>query len=180
MREKSRLLTIGQFAALHGINKKTLMWYDEIGLFHPASVSPENGYRYYSYYQSSLLETILLLREMDVSTEEIRAFMGSRSEESLERLLEEKIRELDEQISHWKSVRKTLDNHRRNLRTLRTMDLSEIRITEREARQLVTVDIGPDVSFDKQVEMITGETKKYQLRRLRDASYGVIDRKSVV
>ena len=50
MREKSRLLTIGQFAALHGINKKTLMWYDEIGLFHPASVSPENGYRYYSYY----------------------------------------------------------------------------------------------------------------------------------
>ena len=174
MREKSRLLTIGQFAALHGINKKTLMWYDEIGLFHPASVSPENGYRYYSYYQSSLLETILLLREMDVSTEEIRTFMGSRSEESLERLLEEKIRELDEQISHWKSVRKTLDNHRRNLRTLRTMDLSEIRTIEREARQLVTVDIGPDVSFDKQVEMITGETKKYQLRRLRDASYGVM------
>ena len=99
--------------------------------------------------------------------------MGSRSEESLERLLEEKIRELDEQISHWKSVRKTLDNHRRNLRTLRTMDLSEIRTIEREARQLVTVDIGPDVSFDKQVEMITGETKKYQLRRLRDASYGI-------
>ena len=29
MNEKSRLLTIGQFAALHGINKKTLMWYDE-------------------------------------------------------------------------------------------------------------------------------------------------------
>ena len=26
MNEKSKLLTIGQFAALHGINKKTLMW----------------------------------------------------------------------------------------------------------------------------------------------------------
>ena len=33
---KNTLFTIGQFAALHGINKKTLMWYDEIGLFKPA------------------------------------------------------------------------------------------------------------------------------------------------
>ena len=31
MNEKSKMLTIGQFASLHGINKKTLMWYDEIG-----------------------------------------------------------------------------------------------------------------------------------------------------
>ena len=31
LREKPKLFTIGQFAALHGINKKTLMWYDEIG-----------------------------------------------------------------------------------------------------------------------------------------------------
>ena len=49
MEEKSKLLTIGQFAALHGINKKTLMWYDEIGLFSPAVVNSENGYRYYNY-----------------------------------------------------------------------------------------------------------------------------------
>ncbi len=45
MDKKSRLLTIGQFAAMHGINKKILMWYDEIGLFKPAAVNPENGYR---------------------------------------------------------------------------------------------------------------------------------------
>ena len=38
--------------AVHGINKKTLMWYDEIGLFHPAAIHPENGYRYYNYHQS--------------------------------------------------------------------------------------------------------------------------------
>ena len=54
MERKNKLLTIGQFAALHGINKKTLMWYDEVGLFHPVLVHPDNGYRYYSYYQSSI------------------------------------------------------------------------------------------------------------------------------
>ena len=57
--EKGRLFSIGQFAALHGVNKKTLMWYDEIGLFCPAVVK-ENGYRYYTYFQSATLEAILL------------------------------------------------------------------------------------------------------------------------
>ena len=75
MEDKSRLLTIGQFAGLHGINKKTLMWYDEIGLFRPAAVNPVNRYRYYNYHQSALLETILLLRELNASIDEIQNFM---------------------------------------------------------------------------------------------------------
>lgn len=52
LKEKAALFTIGQFAALHEINKKTLMWYDEIGLLKPACIK-ENGYRYYSYQQSA-------------------------------------------------------------------------------------------------------------------------------
>ena len=75
MNKKDKLLTIGQFAAMHGINKKTLMWYDEIQLFKPAVINPENGYRYYNYHQSPVLETILLLRELDVSINEIQNFM---------------------------------------------------------------------------------------------------------
>ena len=43
MDRKEKLLTIGQFAALHGINKKTLMWYDGTGLFKPAAKNAENG-----------------------------------------------------------------------------------------------------------------------------------------
>ena len=94
MNENNKFLTIGQFAALHGINKKTLMWYDETGLFKPAAINPENGYRYYNYYQSPVLETILLLRELDVSISEIQEFMQNRSAESLKCLLDEKINAL--------------------------------------------------------------------------------------
>ena len=174
MEKKSRLLTIGQFAALHGINKKTLMWYDEIGLFHPAAIHPENGYRYYSYHQSSILETILLLRELDVPIDEIQAFMKNRSAASMEQLLQEKIEDLDRDLAHLKGVRKTLMYHRQNMLTLLTMDLSEISIVEKKERSLVTVDVSRDTSFDKLVELITDETKKYQLRRLHDASYGTM------
>ena len=174
MEKKRKLLTIGQFAALHGINKKTLMWYDEIGLFHPSLIHPENGYRYYSYYQSAILETILLLRELDVPIDEIRAFMKNRSAANMEQLLREKIEELDRNIAHLKAVRKTLCCHRRNMQTLLTIDLSEISIVQKEERSLVIVDINRDTTFDKQAEMITAETKKYQLRRLHDASYGTM------
>lgn len=150
------------------------MWYDEIGLFHPAVVHPQNGYRYYSYYQSSILETILMLRELDVSIDEIRTFMENRSAASLEQLLCEKMEDLDREIEHLKAVRKTMAYHCHNMRTLLTMDLSEIGIVEKKEHSLVTVDIDRDTPFDRQVEMIISETKKYQLRRLHDASYGTM------
>ena len=169
---QSKLLTIGQFAALHGINKKTLMWYDEIGLFKPAVINPENGYRCYNYHQSPILETILLLRELDVSIAEIQDFMNNRSAENLKHLLDEKIAELDLQLMHLQAVRKTVFNHQQDMAALLTVDLSEICIVEKEERCLVTVDIDQDVTFEKEVELITAETARYQLGRLHDASYG--------
>lgn len=172
MNKQDKLLTIGQFAALHGINKKTLMWYDETGLFKPAAINPENGYRCYTYRQSPILETILLLRELDVSINEIRQFMENRSAGNMKCLLDEKIAELDQNILHLQAIRKTLCNHRQNMETLLHMDLREISIVDKEERCLVTVDIDKDVTFEKEVEMITAETARYRLGRLHDASYG--------
>ena len=171
MEKKSKLLTIGQFAALHGINKKTLMWYDEIGLFKPAATA-DNGYRCYSYHQSPVLETILLLRELDVSLTEIQEFMKNRSAENMKRLLDERIADLDAQIMHLNAVRKTLHNHCQDMDTLLSIDLSEISIMEKKERHLVTVEIDQDISFEKEVELITAETTRYGLGRLHDASYG--------
>lgn len=172
MNKKEKLLTIGQFAAMHGINKKTLMWYDETGLFKPAFINPENGYRCYTYYQSPILETILLLRELDVSISEIQDFMNNRSAANLKSLLEEKISDLERSITHLQAVRKTLCKYQQNMSTLLTMDLSEISMIEKEERCLITVDIQQNISFEEEVEMVTAETEKYHLGRLHDANYG--------
>ena len=59
-----------------------------------------------------------------------------------------------------------------NMDTLLTMDLSEISVVEREERCLVTVGIDRGTSFEREVELITAETEKYQLGRLHKASYG--------
>ena len=86
----NKLFTIGQFAALHQINKKTLMWYNEVGLFHPAVIR-ENGYRYYTFQQSSSLETILMLRELNVPIAEIKQFLDHRAAESFDTVLSNQV-----------------------------------------------------------------------------------------
>ena len=174
MDTNAKLLTIGQFAALHGINKKTLMWYDEIGLFKPALIHPENGYRYYNYHQSALLETILMLRELDVPVSEIQTFIAHRSAETLQKLLDKIILLLDKKIAHMQAMRKNLSTRRQHIEHLLHMDLSEIRRIKKDASCLVTVPIDKQTSYDEQVEMILEETQKYQLRRLHDASYGTM------
>ena len=155
LKEKAALFTIGQFAALHEINKKTLMWYDEIGLLKPACIK-ENGYRYYSYQQSAALETILMLRELNVSLDEIKQFMENRTIDNFASLLQEKITELNQTISHLRSIQKILINQQQDMDMLRSLDIAE------------------NLSFEQEIERVIAETKKHQLRRLHDASYGAM------
>lgn len=172
--DMNKLFTIGQFAKLHEINKKTLMWYDEIGLLKPAVIR-ENGYRYYSFQQSSRLETILMLRELNVSIPEIQNFLENRSAFTLETLLTDKINELDQTISHLKSLRAVMSTKKQNMTTIRNIDISEFSVIEKpDAHYFVTVPTSHDTPFEKEIEMVVAETKKYQLRRLHDASYGSI------
>jgi DNA-binding transcriptional MerR regulator len=65
---------IGEFAALSGVSAKTLRFYDEIGLLHPASVDPRTRYRFYVPRQLEELASILALKEFGVPLAEVRNF----------------------------------------------------------------------------------------------------------
>lgn len=171
-RDKKMLFTIGQFAALHGINKKTLMWYDEIGLFKPIYINEENGYRFYSYYQSTELEAILLLRDMNVPLKNIQDFMKSRSIENMAGLLKGKIAELDQAIQNLKAVRSKLCNGYHAISELLELNLSEISLITKEPRYLATVQTSPEKSLEDEIELIIAQTQKYNLPRMYQASYG--------
>ena len=170
MKEKKlRLMTIGQFATLHQINKKTLMWYDEIGLFKPAVVK-ENGYRYYTYLQSDKLETILMLRDLNISIPEIQDFFSNRSAESLAALLDEKVTELDQRITQLKGIRKALLRHKSNITDLFQLDIHEISLVQKEEEALAFIEISPETSFDEVIPLMAEEARKYSVYRLHDAS----------
>ena len=54
------LFSIGEVSRYQKISKQTLISYDKVGLFRPAYVDPNNGYRYYSASQIDYLDTILI------------------------------------------------------------------------------------------------------------------------
>ena len=56
------LFSIGELAKYQKISKQTLIFYDKIGLFRPAWVDPDNGYRYYSAAQLDELDAILIMQ----------------------------------------------------------------------------------------------------------------------
>lgn len=171
LNEKARF-TIGQFAALHGINKKTLMWYDEIGLFKPAVINEENGYRYYSYRQSSRLETILMLRDLNVPLEKIQTFLSNRSAAGMESLLKMQMEEIDRNISKLRAIRQGLAERHKEAFDLLHTDLSEILVIEKTSRCLITVETSPDTSLEKEIEKMVEQIQKYRLPRMYSASYG--------
>ena len=71
------LFSIGELSKYQNISKQTLIFYDKIGLFKPAYVDPNNGYRYYSSKQIDYLDTILIMKKSGFSLKEIREHMQS-------------------------------------------------------------------------------------------------------
>jgi DNA-binding transcriptional MerR regulator len=78
----SGLLTISRFAELSGLTAKKLRHYDEIGLLRPAAQDPDTGYRYYGPGQVRDAELIRLLRDLDVSLNEICDLLAHPGEDA--------------------------------------------------------------------------------------------------
>ena len=78
------MFSAGELAKYQNISKQTLIFYDKIGLFRPAFTDPNNGYRYYSAEQLDYLDTILIMKKIGFSLEDIRTHMQSyRARDSL-------------------------------------------------------------------------------------------------
>jgi len=100
-------LTTAQFAQLHGINKRTLHYYDAIGLFSPI-YKGDNNYRYYDYSQSIELEYILMLKELHMSLEEIKEYLDQPDTDRFFRIADGKLEEIDQEIRRLKKTKDIL------------------------------------------------------------------------
>ncbi len=69
------MFKIGEFARLSGVNAKRLRHYDDLGLFRPAWVDPESGYRFYSPAQLPELYRILALRNLGIRLAEVTSLI---------------------------------------------------------------------------------------------------------
>ena len=106
--EKQNYFSSGEFAKLTGVNKRTLHYYNDIGLFRPAVIG-ENGYHYYSGTQFAQLEFILILRRIGLSIEEIRDYLSAPSDASFSQILDKKKKLIDNSIKQLLSIQAFLN-----------------------------------------------------------------------
>lgn len=103
---QEKLFKITEFAKIANTNRKTLQYYDEIGLFSPAYIA-KNGYRYYSLLQLDQLALIAVLRDLGLPLREIKHYQECGSAEELGHLLETQSREIErciELLHHRKAM----------------------------------------------------------------------------
>ncbi len=165
------MLSTGQMANIHKINKRTLMYYDEIGLFSPA-VKNSNGYRYYTYAQCTTLETILSLRGLDMPISEIMAYMSERSPEKLLIVLKAKENEALLKINQLKQVRSLLSRKSATIESTLNAVVGHISVEEYEVEHYI---ISPKLSDDTDetvVSVMSDSLQQLHERHLFCHSYG--------
>lgn len=148
----NKLFSIGTLAKMHGINKKTLMWYDEVGLLKPALVKA-NGYRYYTCAQSFMLENILMLRELEVSIPKIKEFLQNRTPQGLSKVYALTLSDVDQKIERLNSIKTHLNKELNAIEELLSIDLKAIAVVNIDHDEDMTLlDVGCDATMEDLIE----------------------------
>jgi DNA-binding transcriptional MerR regulator len=147
--------TTGQFADMHGVNKRTLMYYDSIGLLKPAVVK-ENGYRYYTLRQALVFDAILLLRELHVPLKEIKEYFKNYTPENLLQLLDTQDQMLERQIAELLWLQRIVRNKVAMIEAKRKIDFSKIEVIEANAQAILLSEPIAKRSVEKEIESVVG------------------------
>ena len=146
--DDSDFLSISAFSDLTGISRSTLIYYDETGVFSPASRG-DNNYRYYTRQQIITVNVVNVLRGLGVPLKEISRLANERTPQVM----------VDLFTSHESSLGKQIDKLNESLKVLRTfrsliefglqVDESRVAVSDLEALPIHIGDAN-DFGGDKQ------------------------------
>lgn len=90
--------TVQQLAKLSGISKRTLHYYDEIGLLQPKAIR-SNGYRIYGKDEVDRLQQILFFKSFGLRLNEIQAIMSKEKQEIYHALQVQQLKLVQQKIA---------------------------------------------------------------------------------
>lgn len=77
--------TVNELSKITGLSKRTIRYYDQIGLLKPESVS-DSGYRLYGDKSLERLQQILIFRELNISLSDIKSILSNKHLDKLKLL----------------------------------------------------------------------------------------------
>lgn len=161
--EAKKYYTSGEFAKHTGVNKRTLHYYNEIGLFKPAFIG-ENGYHYYSDMQFASLELILVLRRIGLSIGEIQAYFFGSAHDGFEEILAQKKQLIEDSIAQLLSIRSFLDKRSERIQLALQAKHGEISCITLPARRIVLSE--PIIGMGETEEIAIAAEFSMRLKKL--------------
>ena len=138
MNKESLRLTTAQFAKLHNVNKRTLHYYDKIGLFSPNNKG-ENNYRYYDALQSINFEYIRMFKELNMTISEIKDYVENTNEKEFIKIIDEKSCEIEKEIKKLNRIKRLLNDKKKQLILSMEKENMTIQVIQCEQEELLTV-----------------------------------------
>lgn len=145
---------IHELAKLFDLCPDTLRYYEEKGLLHP--VRGENRYRLYGIQDVCTLNIIRALRELDLPTKEIGAYLECRSVGETLELLAREEELLKRRMAELEAARKEAEDRRRRLEQYRAVEAGRVELIQEPERPYVFLE--KDFILEKEVD--------FQLKRL--------------
>lgn len=134
--KKNGVFSITEFARLARTTRDTLLFYDKIGLLSPVSRG-DNNYRHYSHNQLGIINLIRTLQALGMPLSRIKSLIRKRSPELLEAVLENQIKQLDEQIGGLTSAQKLLRSLKSNISAHLDVDETVIEVRHKPEENII-------------------------------------------
>ena len=93
---KDEMYYIGKVEKTCRISKKTLRYYDKMGILLPDEICNENGYRYYSKQNMLSIPVIKYYKQSGFKLEEIKSLLSGEDYNEVEGSFSKKIKELED------------------------------------------------------------------------------------
>ncbi len=119
------MLSISAFSKMSDVSRKTLIYYDRIGLFKPTFIA-DNGYRYYHRSQLDTMGVIHIFKELGMSLEEIKEHLEQRTPISTLQLLRKQEQILQLQIAKLKRARQMIIRRAEDLEQSMTVNVQQM------------------------------------------------------
>ncbi len=137
--KESNYLTISEFSKISEVSRKSLIFYDNIGLFSPKVVG-ENGYRYYSHEQIYIISVIIILKEMGTPLSQIKEYMKNGNPADAIRILRQQGESIAHMIEKMQGVQDMLHVKLQMLMCGSQSSVSDIQILEQPKQPIFTGD----------------------------------------
>lgn len=158
---KNGKYNVGKVEKICNIGKKTLRFYDQIGLLSPSEIG-ENGYRYYDKENLFTIPVIKYYKQSGFTLEKIKLLLNSSNYQEIEKGFEEKIEELKKQEEELRLKRSSIEDWYslvREAKMVKEYNLSEIKVKYLEKAEVIYLE--QDFKYDYVESVINVEFTNY-------------------